>query len=190
MTSWQVEKIVSPDIFSCIRYQLHSWHSRAIHNTDLLPKPLREYSQALILGVTPQALYDDNPGVQTLGLIHLFSVSGFHVSFLIMMIIGLAKRLWIPQEVTIVSLSGILIIYFIFAGEPSVLIRAIVAGELILWQKIHHSKFKSYDIWAISLLISLIFSPQILLTLSGQLSFLLTFCLAFAKKLSFGKLIF
>ncbi|MGO3411461.1 MAG: DNA internalization-related competence protein ComEC/Rec2 [Leuconostoc falkenbergense] len=185
VTSWQVENIVSSDIFSCIRYQLHSWHSRAIHNTDLLPKPLREYSQALILGVTPQALYGDNPGVQTLGLIHLFSVSGFHVSFLIMMIIGLAKRLWIPQEVTIVSLSGILIIYFIFAGEPSVLIRAIVAGELILWQKIHHSKFKSYDIWAISLLISLIFSPQILLTLGGQLSFLLTFCLAFAKKLSF-----
>ncbi|MFT8910348.1 DNA internalization-related competence protein ComEC/Rec2 [Leuconostoc pseudomesenteroides] len=187
VTTWQVENMVSHDILNGIRYQLHAWHSRAIHDTESLPKPLREYAQALILGVTPQALYGDNPGVQTLGLIHLFSVSGFHVSFLIMMIMALAKRLWITKEITIVLLSGLLMIYFVFAGEPAVLIRAIVAGELILWQDLHHHRFKSYDIWAISLLISLIFSPQILLTLGGQLSFLLTFCLSFAKKLSFWR---
>ena len=40
-------------------------------------------------------------------------------------------------------------------------------------------------VWSVSLLGTLIYEPCILLTLGGQLSFTLTFCLLFAKSLNF-----
>lgn len=168
-----------------IRYQLHIWHAMSLQNAEKLPQPLSDYAQALILGTTPQTLYENNPGVQVLGLIHLFSVSGFHVSYLLMLLMAGFKRLYIPKEIA----SGIgalaLIMYFIFAGEPAVLVRALIAGLLLMFQQASHCKIKSFNIWALSLLGSLIYAPGILLTLGGQLSFALTFCLLFTQKLNF-----
>jgi Predicted membrane metal-binding protein len=163
-----------------IRYQLHEWHSVGIHNAERLPSPLSAYAEALILGTTPQSLYEDNPGVQTLGLIHLFSVSGFHVTFLMTLLMQISRRIWLPKEYTILVLSIMLIAYFIFAGEPDVLIRSIISGELILLKDLTNKKIKAQVIWSLSLLFSLAMVPQILLTLGGQLSFALTFCLTFA----------
>ncbi|MGO2138463.1 MAG: ComEC/Rec2 family competence protein, partial [Leuconostoc mesenteroides] len=82
-------------------------------------------------------------------------------------------------------LSIILIAYSIFAGEPDVLIRSIISGELILLKDLTNKKIKAQVIWSLSLLFSLAMVPQILLTLGGQLSFALTFCLTFAQKLTF-----
>ncbi|TYC45985.1 DNA internalization-related competence protein ComEC/Rec2 [Leuconostoc litchii] len=185
INEWQTTIVNSSAPLQKMRYQLHEWHSVGIQSAERLPSPLNEYAQALILGTTPQSLYEDNPGVQTLGLIHLFSVSGFHVTFLMSMLMALARKLWFPKEYTIVVLGITLIVYFIFAGEPDVLIRSVIAGELLLIQDLTNKKMKSQSIWALSLLASLLFTPQILLTLGGQLSFALTFCLCFAKQLTF-----
>lgn len=183
--SWHTKGAKPSTLLQKIRYQLHEWHSMGIHNAERLPSPLSAYAEALILGTTPQSLYEDNPGVQTLGLIDLFSVSGFHVTFLMTMLMQISRRIWLPKEYTILVLSIILIAYFIFAGEPDVLIRSIVSGELILLKDITNKRIKAQVIWALSLLFSLAIVPQILLTLGGQLSFALTFCLTFAQRLTF-----
>ncbi|MEX0381206.1 DNA internalization-related competence protein ComEC/Rec2 [Leuconostoc sp. MS02] len=183
--SWQVKPLNAQKYWQKWRYQLHIWHAQGIQNSAKLPQPLSDYAQALILGTTPQSLYGNNPGVQTLGLIHLFSVSGFHVSYLLMLLMAILRRLYIPQEVSAWLGAVLLISYFIFAGEPAVLVRALIAGLIMMTRLAGWRRISAESVWAISLLGSLIYEPGILLTLGGQLSFAMTFCLLFTKQLNF-----
>ncbi|MBZ5952601.1 DNA internalization-related competence protein ComEC/Rec2 [Leuconostoc gelidum subsp. gasicomitatum] len=183
--SWQVKPINSKKIWQKCRYQLHIWHARGIQNAAKLPQPLSDYTQALILGTTPQSLYGNNPGVQTLGLIHLFSVSGFHVSYVLMLLMAVLRRLYVPQEVSAWLGALLLVNYFVFAGEPTVLVRALIAGLIMMTRLAGCQRMPAESVWAVSLLGSLIYEPGILLTLGGQLSFAMTFCLLFTTKLNF-----
>lgn len=185
VASWRIVPVKRTHIWQQWRDQLHTWHAQGIHNTTKLPQPLSDYAQALILGVTPQSLYGNNPGVQTLGLIHLFSVSGFHVSYVLMLIMAVLRRLYVPQEISAWVGGILLIVYFVFAGEPAVLVRALITGLFTMANLAGFRRVHALSIWSISLLGSLIYEPGILLTLGGQLSFVMTFCLLFAKRLNF-----
>lgn len=165
--------------------QLHNWHAQAMANAAKLPEPLGEYAQALILGAPPKAFYDQNPGVQTLGLVHLFSVSGFQVTYLLLALMAILRRLWCPQEFTVAIGIVALLAYFIFTGAPGILVRAVIAGIFRLVGALGWRRCPPEAVWAISLLGSLIYQPAILLTLGGQLSFVLTFCLLFSAQLTF-----
>lgn len=186
--SWTVQQAKKASLWQKCRYQLHIWHAKGIHNTETLPQPLSDYAQALILGTTPQSLYGNNPGVQTLGLIHLFSVSGFHVSYVLMLLMGILRRLYVPKEISALIGSVVLLLYFVFAGEPAVLLRALIAGLIMMTRLAGCRRVPSGSVWAVSLLGSLIYEPGILLSLGGQLSFALTFCLIFVKKLNFWQI--
>lgn len=186
--SWQVKSIKSNKFWQKCRYQLHIWHAQGIQNAAKLPQPLSDYAQALILGTTPQSLYGNNPGVQTLGLIHLFSVSGFHVSYVLMLLMAALRRLYVPQEVSAWLGALVLINYFVFAGEPAVLVRALIAGLIMMTHLAGCRRMPVESVWAVSLLGSLIYEPGILLTLGGQLSFAMTFCLLFTTTLNFWQI--
>ena len=80
------------------------------------------------MGTASRTLYERNPGVQTLGLIHLFSVSGFQVTYLLALVVIVLRRLWGPQELTAVFGAGVLLAYFVFADAPGILVRAVIAG--------------------------------------------------------------
>ncbi len=165
---------------------LRQWHARALGQVAQLPQPLANYAQALLLGTTPKSLYSDNPAISTLELIHLFSVSRFQVSYIITTLMSLARRLRMIKEYAVIFLMMILIMFYIFVGAPAILVRAVVAGELALLSLGYKGfNLSATSIWAISLLASLVVAPQLLLTLGGQLSFLLTFCLLFSRHLSF-----
>lgn len=59
----------------------HHMHARAQQWAKKLPQPLGDYSAALLLGSKDSQLYENNPKIAELGLIHLFALSGLHVSF-------------------------------------------------------------------------------------------------------------
>ncbi|CAK8053646.1 DNA internalization-related competence protein ComEC/Rec2 [Eupransor demetentiae] len=170
--------------FGQIEKTLRQWHAELIHAAQKLPKPLSYYSQALILGDNAEELYDDNPGIQVLGLIHLFSVSGFQVNLLTAIVLALTKRLGFLREVSLLILILLLPLYFLFSASPPILMRAIIAGELGLFKKLRRKRWSPVTIWSIALLVSLFYCPGILLTLGGQLSFILTFALLFSRQLS------
>lgn len=186
--SWTVQKKKGSNLWQKCRYQLHIWHAKGIYQTETLPQPLSDYAQALILGTTPQSLYGNNPGVQTLGLIHLFSVSGFHVSYVLMLLMAILRRLYIPKELSAIIGTIVLLMYFVFAGEPAVLIRALIAGLIMMTHLAGCRRVPKESVWSVSLLGSLVYEPGILLSLGGQLSFALTFCLMFVKHLNFWKI--
>ena len=153
----------------------------AFFNT--LPKNLSEYSQALIVGFVPQDFYQENNGLVDLGLIHLFTISGFHVSYLIKMIFNSFRKLLSAKIINYLT-TFVLLVFFILSGNNQVLLRAILAGEIVLLANIFHKSVDNYFVWAVSLLVGLIFTPQILLTVGGQLSYLLTFSMLWIGNLN------
>ena len=66
-------------------------------------------------------------------------------------------------------------VYLIIGGGSISLIRAVIMAEMSLIQRV--TGLSSLDGWAMSLLGGLLFDPWLLLTLGGQLSYLLSFAL-------------
>ncbi|CAH1850473.1 DNA internalization-related competence protein ComEC/Rec2 [Convivina praedatoris] len=182
--NWHVKPVESANFWDSLIFKLRTWHTSLLNQANQLPRPLSYYTQSLILGANSQELYADNPGISTMGLIHLFSVSGFQVNLLTSIVFAITKRLGLLYELVAGLLMVLLPLYFIFSGSPAILIRAIVAGELGLLVKITPWRINRVKIWSISLVSSLIIAPQLLLTLGGQLSFALTFGLLLVKQLT------
>ncbi|CAH1852822.1 DNA internalization-related competence protein ComEC/Rec2 [Convivina intestini] len=182
--NWHVKPVQRANCWDSFSFNLRTWHASLLNQADQLPRPLSYYTQALILGANSQELYADNPGISTMGLIHLFSVSGFQVNLLTGIVFAISKRLGLLYELVAGLLMILLPLYFIFSGSPAILIRAIVAGELGLLVKITTWRINRVKIWSIGLVSSLMIAPQLLLTLGGQLSFALTFGLLFVRQLT------
>jgi competence protein ComEC len=166
-------------------WQMRNWHAQALRAFEKLPQPLQAYATALLLGETSVDLYEINPAVQTLSLIHLFSVSGFQISYLIMFVTVLGKRAPWTREASAVMGLVVIWLYFFFTGMHDILLRAVLAGTLQLLAVLASVKGDARLFWSWSLIGSLCIWPQILMTLGGQLSFLLTFALLFTQHLSF-----
>ncbi|NLS37541.1 DNA internalization-related competence protein ComEC/Rec2 [Fructobacillus tropaeoli] len=164
--------------FDRMNAQFHHWHAALSDYAKALPNPVRNYALALLLGSKDQTLYDDNPKIQELGLIHLFSLSGFHVAFLLAVIRLLGRLVGLYQEVTLAIMALCLISFYWLTACPPILVRAVIAGESRVLAQAFNRRFSSIQIWSWSLLLTLIVHPQILLTLGGQLSFFLTLALA------------
>lgn len=58
--------------FDRLNAQFHYWNAILSDRAKALPNPVSNYALALLLGSKNQTLYDDNPKIQELGLIHLF----------------------------------------------------------------------------------------------------------------------
>ncbi|MBS9338854.1 DNA internalization-related competence protein ComEC/Rec2 [Fructobacillus sp. M2-14] len=166
-------------------FQLRTWHARAETWTNSLPNPFGNYTKALLLGGKADELYEENPKISELGLVHLFSLSGLHVGFLLAAVSWFGQRLRIFKEMTSVFQAVALPMFYLFTGSPPVLVRAVVAGEARLVKESYGTVIDSQVIWAWSLLGGLIVTPQILLTLGGQLSFALTLAVTMGKDLNY-----
>lgn len=169
---------------------LHTIRKHSINYFEKLPKYLRFYAETLILGYARVDFYQENIGITTLGLVHLFSISGFQVGLFCNFIRFFLKRLHFFQESTAIIIIVFLPLYFIFSGSLISLIRPIIAAILIESSYLYQNKLTKLDVWSCTLLGGLIFQPLVLLTYGGQLSYLLAFGLVFVEKVGYFKQIF
>ncbi|WP_061993112.1 DNA internalization-related competence protein ComEC/Rec2, partial [Fructobacillus ficulneus] len=158
-------------------FRWRSWHWALADRAHHLPQPLANYALALLLGAKDQTLYADNPKIQELGLIHLFSLSGFHVAFLLALVRWLGRRLGLYREITLAIMAVVLPSFYWLTACPPILVRAVVAGEGRILRQAGGWRVDPVTIWSWSLLVALAVHPQILLTVGGQLSFALTLAL-------------
>lgn len=153
----------------------HSIRARLSHYYQTLPQPISGYCQQLTIGMKSDQNQELMESVKKLGLLHLFCISGMHV----FLIIEIGQRLLIYCHFNRDDISWILIcllpFYLIIGGGSVSLVRAIIMAELGLIQKI--SRLSSLDGWSISLIGGLLIDPWLLLSLGGQLSYLLAFAL-------------
>lgn len=140
-----------------------------------LPHPLSGYCQQLILGMKNPQNDDLMRDVKRLGLLHLFCISGMHVVLLVTSLRKVLIRCHCNYEDIDWLLIVVLPFYLIIAGGSVSLVRAVIMAEMSLINRV--TRLSSLDGWAISLLGGLVMDPWLLMTLGGQLSYLLSFSL-------------
>ena len=125
--------------------------------------------------LTRSEFYTENGGIQLLGLMHLFSISGFQVTIVYQIWRYLSQRLWIQREHSLVIVQFILIILWVFAGGVQSLIRPVFLGVSQAWRDLHWLNIDAKDAWGLALIGGVLIEPGVLHNLGGQLSYLLTF---------------
>ncbi len=106
----------------------HELRAQWVTATMQLPATLRLYVQGLFLGWRADDFYETLHAVTDLGLIHLFSISGFHVSWLVNVLSKGLIRLRLTQWIIAWIMLMILPSYFILAGAAPSLFRAVAAA--------------------------------------------------------------
>lgn len=164
---------------------VHKLHQKVIAYFETLPSNLRFYGETLILGYIRSDFYQENQGIRELGLLHLFSISGFQVVMFIKLLRWFFNQLRIPIEITAILTLLLLPLYFLFSGSIPSLIRAIIVGMVAQGLLIIKSRLTTLDSWSLSLLGGVVIEPGILEMLGGQLSYLLALALVFVRGLKF-----
>ncbi|UQS85514.1 DNA internalization-related competence protein ComEC/Rec2 [Apilactobacillus apisilvae] len=164
--------------------KLHNFRQKLIEYGNALPKPLNLYFNSLFLGKMDDSFNDELSGVKTLGLIHLFSISGLHVFYIIGVLTFLFINCKISREKYLLLLIIILPIFFILAGSSIGLLRSIISVEISMVLALFKRKISSLDIWSLSIIINLFLQPQMLIQFGCQLSYVLAFGLVYTKNLN------
>src|SRR5699024_807939 len=111
---------------------------------------------------------------RSMGIVHLFSISGFHITYLVNLIRRLFLRLGVTQERTNLILLVVLPIYGLLAGLGVSVFRAVFHSFVILIGRIRKSTINTLDAWSITMLAALFLNPYQIFDLSFQLSYLLS----------------
>ncbi|AIM62662.1 ComEC/Rec2 family competence protein [Weissella ceti] len=168
------------DWIKTLHYHWLNWFEK-------LPGGLRDYGETLLLGYTRSDFYADNAGIQKLGLVHLFSISGFQVTLCYRVWFALARILRLYREDIQILWFGWLAFIWFFAGGVQSLIRAILSSGLMNYCELRNVTMTPIDVWGMTVLGSLLWEPAVLHQLGGQLSFLLSFGLLWLQEASFWK---
>ncbi|KRM23836.1 DNA internalization-related competence protein ComEC Rec2 [Latilactobacillus graminis DSM 20719] len=158
---------------------LHHWRQKGLIYLHRLPPALRFHAGALLLGVreTDGKVYQNVLG--QLGIIHLLSLSGIHVFYLVTIIRRVATLCRVPREWVNGGLCCLLPIYALFVGGGTSIVRAIGLILLRLVCEMGHLHQSRLDSWSWVLLVNLLWQPYLLLSMGGLLSYLMAFALIY-----------
>lgn len=176
---WEVDEQVS------VIDMIKSLHNNCVDWFENLPAGLRDYGETLLLGYTRADFYTDNVGIQKLGLVHLFSISGFQITLCYRVWFALSRCARMYREDAQIVWFALLVFIWFFAGGVQSLIRAILVSGIMNYLELRHINMNIIDVWGITLIGSLLCEPAVLHQLGGQLSFLLSFGLLWLQRASF-----
>ncbi|WP_165815162.1 DNA internalization-related competence protein ComEC/Rec2 [Levilactobacillus bambusae] len=154
---------------------LHWFRMLMINDFNRLPGLLKPYALGLITGTRSNDFNQAMTGIQDLGLIHLFSISGLHVSLMILALEWGLFHLWLPRQTVQIIQLGMLPIYFVIAGGSVGLLRSVLMAGNSLIAKQFGIHLSGLDNWSLALMITLMINPMIVLMMGPQLSFALSF---------------
>ena len=141
-------------------------------------KTLSEEHGALVKGILFGSCGMIKPEVteafQQTGLIHILSVSGLHVGFVLLAVLALTAVLRLPKKYNLPIAGFILVFYAVMTGiSPPVLRATVMALLLLLGQHLGRQRDWSVSL-SLAALIILLFQPLNLFNAGFQLSFVAT----------------
>ncbi|RRK11614.1 DNA internalization-related competence protein ComEC/Rec2 [Lactiplantibacillus garii] len=152
--------------------QLHQWRAGFYRACRRLPATLQVYATSLLIGLRPASFHSTMAGVQQLGLLYLFSLSGMHVILFLGMLRWLLIRLHVSLPTIDWWLLGCLPVYLVMGGGADSLQRAVItAGLPLIWQHFSHQQRGALTGWSWALIIGIVHNPLVLCQLGGQLSY-------------------
>ena len=153
------QKSLSPLAF------FHQLRRRAlVHIQTHFPSPMRHYMTGLLFGYLDKEFDEQSQLYKSLGIIHLFALSGMQVGFFLGWFRYGLLRLGLPKDYLFIVLLPFSLCYGLMTGWTASVLRALVQSLLAEFG------IKKLDNMGITLLLLFLLLPHYLLTVGGVLS--------------------
>ena len=153
------QKSLSPLAF------FHQLRRRAlVHIQTHFPSPMRHYMTGLLFGYLDKEFDEQSQLYTSLGIIHLFALSGMQVGFFLGWFRYGLLRLGLPKDYLFIILLPFSLCYGLMTGWTASVLRSLVQSLLAEFG------IKKLDNMGITLLLLFLFLPHFLLTVGGVLS--------------------
>lgn len=165
------------------KYQIANFKYAFLRRFETIANPqIRAYILSLFFNELE--VIDSNvlAAYQTIGMIHLFSISGFHVTYLVKQMKRLLLPLGLTVEVVDFVVLGLLFAYCLLLNFPYGLIRAFGAYLYNWWQRRRGNPPSTLNGTCLTLMICLWWQPYALFSLSWQLTYLLAAVVLFMNQ--------
>lgn len=179
-------EIESDNSYLSQRYQFDSIRQSVLNYCDRTFKPITSrYIKALIFGDKRELSDEITSAFKNLGIIHLLSISGLHISLLIMITDKLLTKVTVTRETNRLIMLVFLPVFGVFAGFGISVFRAVVQAWIRCFSDLQKWSLTSLDCWSIAFISALLLNPSFIYSIGFQLSYSMSFLMLFISQLSF-----
>lgn len=144
-----------------------------------LPPQSSQLLQALWFGEQAGLSPEERDIYRRTGLIHVFSVSGFHVGFLLLLALFMGRLLRLPASLKMALTLGMLLFFAAMVGFAVPVLRAGLMAALGLAAHLLDRGKNLLSAWALAAILILLANPLALFDAGFQFSFLATWGLVY-----------
>ena len=160
----RLDYVVSQKSLSPLAF-FHQLRRRAlVHIQTHFPSPMRHYMTGLLFGYLDKEFDEQSQLYTSLGIIHLFALSGMQVGFFLGWFRYGLLRLGLPKDYLFIILLPFSLCYGLMTGWTASVLRSLIQSLLAEFG------IKKLDNMGITLLLLFLFLPHFLLTVGGVLS--------------------
>ena len=111
---------------------------------------------------------------QSLGVSHLFAISGMHVGLLSTLLLFILKRMHWSEKLSYVIIISFLIIYLLLIGGSPSAIRAVILFVLLAMNRLWKWNISTFNVFLFAISLIIISEPSIVLKIGFQFSSLIS----------------
>lgn len=116
--------------------------------------------------------------IKNISILHLFTISGFHINLLILFINKILERFKLKNKYIFLFVPFILIPYILIMNMPIAATRALMFSILLTINKyFFNSKFNKLNLLSITMLTFFLFNPYIVFSTSFIFTYLITYAI-------------
>lgn len=160
---------------------LRSWLAQHIQRN--FGKQTAIYMNMLLLGIKQSEFSEIEETFSTLGILHLFSLSGMHATFFMNCLRYFLLRIGIQTNKVFWLQLLFAIFYSGMTGFSISVIRALLQMSFQLINQKYSLKLSSLDCWSLALIVHLLGNPYLLFTNAGKFSYFLSFFIYYILKI-------
>ncbi|WP_170068779.1 DNA internalization-related competence protein ComEC/Rec2 [Alkalibacterium olivapovliticus] len=182
--SRQLSTVQAPYSFFSREYPIDSLRQIIMTYCDRTFKQhTSSYIKALIFGDRRELSEDVTSAFKNLGIVHLLSISGLHVSLIIVIVDKLLTKMTVTRESNRLILLILLPVFGFAAGFGVSVFRAVIQTWVMCMSDLKKWSFSSLDCWSVAFVLALLINPTILFSIGFQLSYSMSFLIIFLSQL-------
>lgn len=181
---FEVEKILSMEEQKSLYRRLLTQRKKVKeHIQNTFPESLVTEAEALLIGDRSSMSEETATNYRTLGITHLFAISGLHVGLFVFIVREVLLRLRIRRENVDMLLFICLPIYAILAGSAPSVWRAVIVTMLVLLVMYSRLSIRLDNVLALSAIGFIMVKPFIVFQPGFQLSYLAALALILSSRI-------
>ncbi len=138
---------------------------------DFTPS-LKNINRAIVLGDSTRMSEEIKEKIRYIGLSHLFAMSGFHISVIFLIAYFIFSKIFKKKNIIEISILILISLYYLSINSSPSFTRAYIMLVIYLAGKIFYEKINMKKSLWISAIISILYNPSIVFSISFQLSYL------------------